>query len=120
MTTILSNKVVTCVYCGKQQTNTKESMLVHVINCDKRPELGLLVKLQIQEDAGDILLKTIHSVVKALAEIEGMRTKSWEIYHTAKKEWEEAKQSVVEDLAEEARESLKESENEQEEEEENS
>ena len=106
MTTILSNGIVTCTSCGEEQLNTNESMLYHIIECEKRPELGLLVKIQVIEDAGDALLKTVRSVVKALADIEGMRSKSWEIYHLSKENWEEAKQSIVEDLAAEMRKEL--------------
>lgn len=106
MTMTLSNSKVICTYCGEQQSNTNESMLAHILDCEKRPELGLLVKIHVIEDAGDNLLRTIHAVVKALAEIEGMRSKSWEIYHLSRETWEEAKQSIVEDLAAETRKAL--------------
>ena len=109
MTFTLSNSKVICTYCGEQQSNTNESMLEHILDCEKRPELGLILKLQILENAGDNLLQTIHSVVKALAEIEGMRSKSWEIYHSAKKIWEEVKQLTAEEIAAEIRENLEES-----------
>ncbi len=102
---------MTCTYCGEEQSNTNESMLYHIIECEKRPELRLLMKIQVFEHAGDRLIKTIHSVVKALAEIEGMRSKSWEIYHLSKEKWEIVKQLTAEEIEEIIR---RESENEQE------
>ena len=86
-------------------------MLEHILDCEKRPELGLIFKIQSLENAGDNLLRTIHAVVKALAEIEGMRSKSWEIYHLAKEIWEEVKQLTAEEIAAEIRENLEELEN---------
>ncbi len=88
----------TCMYCGKQEPNTTVTMAEHILACEKRPELKLLAKIQVLENTGDILLQTIHSVVKALAEIEGMRSKSWEIYTVAKEQWEEVKQITPEEL----------------------
>ena len=108
MTTTLNNDTATCMYCGKQISNTTESILEHIAICGKRPELQLIMKINVLEGTGDVLLETIHSVVKALADIEGMRSKSWEIYHLSKERWEEAKQSTVEDLAAEARKELEE------------
>ena len=98
MKTTLNNDMSTCMYCGKQEPNTTEAMVEHITICEKRPELKLLAKIQVLENTGDILLRTIHSVVKVLAEIEGMRSKSWQIHAVAKEKWEEAKQITPEEL----------------------
>ena len=111
MITTLNNDMATCMYCGEQISSTTEGILEHIVICEKRPELRLLMKIQVFEHAGDRLIKTIHSVVKALAEIEGMRSKSWEIYHLSKEKWEIVKQLTAEEIEEIRR---RESENEQE------
>jgi len=105
--------MATCMYCGEQISNTTESILKHITVCEKRPELQLIMKINILEGTGDVLLETIHSVVKALAEIEGMRSKSWEIYHLAKEKWEEVKQLTPEEMLETVQEELEKIENEQ-------
>ena len=92
------NNMATCMYCGEQLSSTTESILEHITVCAKRPELQLIMKINVLEGTGDVLLETIHSVVKALADIEGMRSKSWEIYHLAKEKWEEVKQLAPEEM----------------------
>ena len=98
MKTTLNHNMSICMYCGKQEPNTTLTMAEHILACEKRPELKLLTRIRILEDTGDALLRTIHSVVKALAEIEGMRSKSWQIHTIAKEKWEEAKQITPEGL----------------------
>ena len=101
----MNDQMPTCAYCGLQ--TEKSAISAHIRNCKKRPEVGLLVKMQIMREAGDVLLNTIYSLVQALAEIEGMRSKSWEIYRTAKETWEEVKNLTPEDIAKVVREELK-------------
>ncbi len=118
MSVTSNNDMVTCMYCGKQVSNTTEAIIEHIIICEKRPEMQLLAKMKLLEDTGDHLLQTIRAVVKALTDMEGMRSKSWEIYHLSKKKWEEAKQITPEEIAEIMQREPKEPENEQEEKEE--
>lgn len=101
----MNDDMPTCAYCGFQ--TEKSAISAHILDCTKRPEVGLLVKMQIMRKAGDVLLDTIYSLVKAMAEIEGMRSKAWDIYRTAKETWEEVKNLTPEDIAEVVREELK-------------
>jgi len=94
---------ITCSYCGEKHPNTNEAICLHILLCEKRPELGLLLKIDILERTGDVLLRAIHGLVEVLSKVEGMRSKSWEIYHEANRYWNEAKESSASDLAIEAR-----------------
>lgn len=100
----MSEGTISCAYCGEESVRTVEDTLVHILECPKRPEHALLVKIDILETAGDVLLETIHSLVKALAGLEGMRSKSWEVYRFAKEKWEEVKNISVVDLVQLAKE----------------
>lgn len=96
----MPNKNMMCSYCKQVTEEDPHSLAMHVLECPDRPELGLTLKIQVLETAGDNLLATVHSVVSALASVEGMRSKSWQIYHLAKELWEEVKQLTPDEVAE--------------------
>ena len=98
----MSNELRTCAYCGKETKRSEISE--HVLNCNERPEVGLILKMQAMETAGDHLLETIHSLVKALVEVEGMRSQAWEIYRIAQQRWEGIKNMDAQELAKVVRE----------------
>ena len=99
-----------CSYCGEPTENTPEAVGAHIIDCPKRPELGLVLKVSAMEVSGDKLLKTIRALVEAWSNIEGMRTKVWELYHAAETEWEMIKATTPEEFAAIAREYITEEE----------
>ena len=98
----MSNESRTCAYCGEETDNSGISE--HVLSCVERPEVGLLLKIQAIEVTGNVLLETIHRLVKALAEVEGMRTQVWEIYREAEQRWEGMKNMDALELAKAVRE----------------
>lgn len=98
----MSDNLRTCAYCGEE--TDASSISEHVLNCTERPEVGLLLKIQALEVTGDVLLETIHRLVKALAEIEGMRSQAWRIYREAEQRWEGMKNMDAQELAKVARE----------------
>ena len=91
---------VYCAYCQTALVHGSDTVLAHIATCDKRPEYGLLLKLQLLYDIGDELLETIHELVKAIGEFEGGMTGAWEIYRTNQEKWAIAKNINPEVLAE--------------------
>ena len=102
-----------CSYCGEPTKNTPEAVGAHIIDCPKRPELGLILKVGAMQVTGDKLIETIRGLSQAFTAIEGMRTKVWEIFHAAEKEWEIVKATTPEEFAAIAREYIAEEEEEE-------
>jgi len=92
------SETIVCAYCGTLCESTLEAVSAHMLNCDKRPEAGLQTKIAMLEIAGDEMLSVIHRLVKAQAEIEGMRTTVWQIYAMCKNRWERIKSVDVKDI----------------------
>lgn len=99
MTTNLSK----CSYCGQEIELTDEAMAAHIIECLYRPELGLVLRMEYLETLSQKFLGVIHSLVSAVAEIQGMRTTSWDIYHDAEKALSVALNTTPEQFAEQTR-----------------
>jgi len=81
---------VICIYCGSDFDNPAKAQ-EHVSACQERPEGQLLLRISILELEGDRLLENLHGLTRAVAEIDGMRTQVWQIYHDAKDSWEHVK-----------------------------
>jgi hypothetical protein len=93
-----------CAYCGEKITSKDaRAMSEHILACDMRPELGLILKIQLLREMGDNVLNALHETVKLIAEFEGSRSASWEIYRIAKEGWEIAKDAPAQDLSEAVR-----------------
>lgn len=92
---------IMCVYCQNWHEATPKAIADHIFSCDKRPEAKMSIKMHMLEEAGDFLLKVIHTLVTTLVELEGMRSMSWEIYRTAQERWEITKNVSLEDIKEE-------------------
>lgn len=93
-----------CAYCKELQIDaTKLSMAEHILECEMRPELGLILKNEFLEEMGDNIINALHDVIKLVATIEGTATAVWEVYRVAQESWEIAKNVEPGDLAERAR-----------------
>lgn len=90
-----------CVYCGEIcEDVTSLAITEHVLNCEMRPELGLVLKNKFLEEMGDNVLNALHDVVEMVAEIEGTATTVWEVYRLVQEGWEIAKNTDPKYLAE--------------------
>ena len=94
---------IICAYCQDEHPNTSADIAEHIVTCNQRPELGLVLKINLMEKAGDSMLTAIHSMCVMVADIEGTSTTIWEIFRLAQEHWEIAKNVSVADLADDVR-----------------
>lgn len=98
-----------CAYCGKETAghNTR-ALSEHILDCDMRPELGLILHIELLKEMGDNVLNALHETVSLIAQLEGSRSTSWEIFRIAQEGWEIAKETSSVELAETARSDIQE------------
>lgn len=94
-----SKDKVFCAYCHFEHTNTPEVIQEHMLSCEKRPEYGLLLKMELIKNTGDELLQVLHEFAIAIGNFEGGMTGVWEIYRVEAEKWELSKNIDAKELA---------------------
>jgi hypothetical protein len=104
----MPNNSTLCAYCGEKLDSDSREIAAHITHCDMRPELGLVLKIQLLQEMGDDVLRALHETISLIAQLEGPRAKSWEIYRIAQEGWEIAKETSAVDLMETAKSDMQE------------